>query len=1120
MKNKFTVVFFICIMLITIVVPKANAESGVLLGDINKDGLIDSKDLLIMVRHIAGENNSEHSEWILEGEKYEIADITNNGLVNGSDLLVVLRYLAAKNNPDEIGKRHPEWLETTEKEEIINTNNLNDEEISQDINPRMIKIGISNGEINNNTVEINKMEEYEEGGIQLNKTELEMKINEVCKLEAVLDPEIDGKDEIEWETNNKDVVEIYSGGMIVGKNEGEAIITVKVGNRKAKCRVNVVARGEEVNRIVLDKKELEIEVGEKGKIGVTVEPASAKNKDIRYRIGNNEIAEVDENGIITGKRTGTTSLMVMAGKRSEICVIKVKESKVEAEEVLIDKKEVEIKEGETAKLLVGIKPKEAINREIEIESDNVNISIDKKVVEVDDVGQAEINIIGRKAGEGIIKAKIGEKETVCKVKVKEVEVNSIKLDSNEITMQENQLRRIRAKLEPEEIQGKEIIWETSNREIAEVDSEGLVSGKKEGEAIITATSGGKSASCKVKVEKTKLAVLGVALSTNNIEVQEDKTVKITVNIAPKEASNKEVNLKLDNDNASIKGERVTVNEEGKAEIEITGKKTGKTVLTVSSGAIKTKCNIVIKPKVIAVNKITLSKSNLTIDKYKTAKLTIKIEPTNSTNKEISLKTNNSNISLSKTKITVGNNGTAEVTITGKKAGEATITATSGGRFASCKVKINVVAESITLSEKNVAIDIGKTKKLKTTISPANAVDKSIKWTSSNTNVATVDKNGTITGKKEGKATITAKTSSGKTATATVNVAATKIDIDRKILMLDNYKYNIADLTAELSSDVYKDSDITWKISNSNVAKFNKDGKQYSNVTGKKVQVKGLKFGDTTITVSIPNGKKVACKLKVICPSTEKLSGDVEYDRVADGKAVPSSSRQKWGVMFYIRPNRESWGDDYVSAYVTNIAKLAKKNNEREQTVYCGYQKSLKVKSVNGKIIYEGEIYKQSPDVIPAIHPDFETFTMKKPKGEISPTKYCLLFTQKNQWLYLLEKKDNGEWKVIKSLYSSSGYERNYDGGMKFLTYKYRSYCKEELSYTREYNVKYTGKTEKNKIACSTWQNLIHVSNNPRRGVPYTSGCTLLPADVYNDKDGWYYTMFVQDGMIGSRYFQF
>ena len=77
--------------------------------------------------------------------------------------------------------------------------------------------------------------------------------------------------------------------------------------------------------------------------------------------------------------------------------------------------------------------------------------------------------------------------------------------------------------------------------------------------------------------------------------------------------------------------------------------------------------------------------------------------------------------------------------------------------------------SVSLNKTALTLDVGKSYTLTKTVSPSNAVT-SYNWSSSNTSVATVDKNGKVTAKKAGTATITVKTSNGKTATCKVTVS--------------------------------------------------------------------------------------------------------------------------------------------------------------------------------------------------------------------------------------------------------------------------------------------------------------------------------------------------------------
>lgn len=85
--------------------------------------------------------------------------------------------------------------------------------------------------------------------------------------------------------------------------------------------------------------------------------------------------------------------------------------------------------------------------------------------------------------------------------------------------------------------------------------------------------------------------------------------------------------------------------------------------------------------------------------------------------------------------------------------------------------------SVTLNKETLNLEVGKTGKLSATVLPASAADKSITWSSSNTDVASVSSSGTVTAKKAGTAVITATAVNGKNASCTVTVTGGTTDPD-------------------------------------------------------------------------------------------------------------------------------------------------------------------------------------------------------------------------------------------------------------------------------------------------------------------------------------------------------
>ena len=167
--------------------------------------------------------------------------------------------------------------------------------------------------------------------------------------------------------------------------------------------------------------------------------------------------------------------------------------------------------------------------------------------------------------------------------------------------------------------------------------------------------------------------------------------------------------------------------------------------------------------------------------------------------------------------------------------------------------INVTGVSLNTSSKSVTE--GDSFQLSATITPSNATDKSITWTSSNTSVATVS-NGYVTTHQAGSATIYATSSNGKQAPCTVRVTAKTISVTGVSLNTSSKSVTEGDsfqLSATITPSNATDKSYTWASSNTNIATVDSNGyvttKQAGNVTITATTKDGNKSASCTITVN-------------------------------------------------------------------------------------------------------------------------------------------------------------------------------------------------------------------------------------------------------------------------------
>ena len=230
------------------------------------------------------------------------------------------------------------------------------------------------------------------------------------------------------------------------------------------------------------------------------------------------------------------------------------------------------------------------------------------------------------------------------------------------------------------------------------------------------------------------------------------------------------------------------------------------------------------------------------------------------------------------------------------------------------------ATSVKLSKTSVTLDKGKTITLTATVQPGTVYDKSVTWTSSDAKIASVS-NGKITAKSGGTATITAKTSNGKTAKCTVKVndpdVIAGIKLNKTVISLG--KGEQTTLKATFDPTNAKNKNLTWTTSNSKI------------VTVSNGKITGKTNGTATITAKTNNGKTAKCTVTVKnAPSKVTLSKGVLTlgvgEKFSVTSSIPAGSAAEARVYrtsnsSIVKMTRTYWQGDFIAqkpgvAYVT------------------------------------------------------------------------------------------------------------------------------------------------------------------------------------------------------------
>jgi len=511
------------------------------------------------------------------------------------------------------------------------------------------------------------------------------------------------------------------------------------------------------------------------------------------------IAKVDTKGVVTGVSPGHATITAQAKDDENI----MNSVLVEVRRPVKSFKLVDTKlsllvgaaeESAQAAIQYTLVPEDAYDQTVQWASSDENVAVVDQSGLVTAISVGKANITAKPNDPSITKA------VSCAVTASQA-ASSIDLSHTKETIYTAASLKLKAVIHPDNVGSKKVVWTTSDKAIATVDSAGTVTAKKPGNVVITCTAAdgsGVYSTCDVTViQKVKTVTVTPKSVTLLLGGPADaQSAQLDFTIKPELAHYQDVVWSSSNEAVAI------VNEQGLVQAVSPGKTTITAVSTDPGITAKNSSTIVVGN---AVKAISLSASNATVDKGKTLKLTASITPEDVLSKKISWTSSNTKVA------TVSTAGV----VSAKGVGKATITATAtDGSGVSKTVDILVVQKvtSLSSSSRRIILFEGSSSKGVVKVSPADASNKAIKWSSDSNYVAAVDQNGVITAKRAGEATITAIAADGsnkKTSIKVIVEPANPISLDS--IGFGRYLPNLLALTVSNKTRTVAFTDFDFKM---------------------------------------------------------------------------------------------------------------------------------------------------------------------------------------------------------------------------------------------------------------------------------------------------------------------
>lgn len=355
--------------------------------------------------------------------------------------------------------------------------------------------------------------------IDLHKSSITLGVGHSETIKYTLNEDLNSSN-IVWKSSNEKVA-IVQNGKITAITEGTAIITASINGNNSTCKVIVSSDYIPITGISLNKSSLNIVIGTTETLIKNISPSNATNQDVTWHSSNEDVATINSSGQITAKKTGSTTITVTTsnGYRTT-CKVTVIDT-ISLKEIKLNKTNINIKEHETDTLSISYNPNNATNKNITWKSSNTNVAtvdLSGKVTAIQP-GTATITAVSNDGGH----------VASCKVTVEALskKVSSITLDKTELNLVAGDEAGVKATIQPEYAENKNITWTSSDEKIATVEN-GVIKAISPGTAeikVITEDEA-KEAFCKVTVVAPPVTKISFSETEKTVYVSSKTQLKI------------------------------------------------------------------------------------------------------------------------------------------------------------------------------------------------------------------------------------------------------------------------------------------------------------------------------------------------------------------------------------------------------------------------------------------------------------------------------------------------------------------------------------------------------------------------------------------------------------------